>query len=218
MKLLCVSDHVDPLVYTTTIKERFSDIDLVLAAGDLPLSYYGFIVSSLNRPLLFVFGNHELAELSRYRHSRGLSPVSFKDDYSAPSFGSIHIGGRVKRIKGIIIAGLGGCPVYNRGPNQFSELSMTLRILRLIPRLILNRIFLARHLDVFLTHAPPYCINDRADQCHRGFKAFIWFVRRFKPRYMVHGHVHLYDRNAPRSSRFCDTEIVNAYDHTVLEL
>jgi hypothetical protein len=35
---------------------------------------------------------------------------------------------------------------------------------------------------------------------------------------MVHGHVHLYDRNAPRSTRYFETEIVNAYDHTVLEL
>lgn len=218
MKLLCVSDHIDPLVYSTTMQERFADVDLVLAAGDLPLSYYGFIVSSLNKPLLFVFGNHELKYLPGYRNSRGLPHTSFGSDYSTPSFGSTYVGGRVERIKGVIVAGLGGCPIYNRGPNQFNEFSMILKILRLVPRLVFNRIFFSRYLDVLLTHAPPHCINDSADQCHRGFKAFLWFVKRFRPKYMVHGHVHLYDRNAPRSTRYFETEIVNGYDHVVLEL
>jgi Icc-related predicted phosphoesterase len=168
-------------------------------------------------PLLFVFGNHELTHLPRYR-SGGLSHTSFGEDYSAPSFGSIYVGERVRRIKGIIVAGLGGCPVYNRGPNQFSEGAMRRKILRLVPRLIFNRIVFGRYLDVFLTHAPAHCINDRSDQCHRGFKSFLWFLRKFKPKFMVHGHVHLYDRNAPRSTRYFETEIVNAYDHTVLEL
>ena len=108
MKLLCVSDHIDPLVYSLKIKERFSDIDLVLGAGDLPLSYYGFIVSSLNKPLLFVFGNHELKFLPYYRNPRRVLDFSYAGDSTAGSFGSTYVGGRVKRIKGIFVAGLGG--------------------------------------------------------------------------------------------------------------
>ena len=45
MKILCVADHVDPLVYSINAKERFNDVDLVLSAGDIPMSYLGFIAS-----------------------------------------------------------------------------------------------------------------------------------------------------------------------------
>ena len=43
-------------------------------------------------------------------------------------------------------------------------------------------------------------------------------MRTFKPRYLVHGHVHLYDRNAAREAHYQGTSIVNAYDHIVIEL
>ncbi|TFH04381.1 MAG: metallophosphoesterase, partial [Spirochaetales bacterium] len=60
MRILCVADHIDPLVYSAGIKNRFRDIDLVLGAGDLPMEYLGFISASLNKPIFFVFGNHHL--------------------------------------------------------------------------------------------------------------------------------------------------------------
>ena len=58
MKILCISDQIDPLIYTNSIRQRFADVDLVLCAGDLPMDYLEFIVSSLNKPVFFVFGNH----------------------------------------------------------------------------------------------------------------------------------------------------------------
>ena len=45
MKILCVSDQIDPLVYTNSIKERFADVDIVLCAGDLAMEYVDFIFS-----------------------------------------------------------------------------------------------------------------------------------------------------------------------------
>ena len=45
MKILCVSDYVDPLIYNQNVKEAFPDIDLILCAGDLPMDYIDFIVS-----------------------------------------------------------------------------------------------------------------------------------------------------------------------------
>jgi hypothetical protein len=36
MKILCVADNIDPLVYSSSIKSRFREVDLVLGAGDLP--------------------------------------------------------------------------------------------------------------------------------------------------------------------------------------
>ena len=69
-----------------------------------------------------------------------------------------------------------------------------------------------------MTHAPPFGIHDGEDRCHRGFKAFLWFMRVFKPRYLVHGHVHLYSREQIRATRYRQTTVVNAYEHVVIEL
>ncbi len=125
MKLLCVSDHVDPLVYSASVKQRFADVDFVLAAGDLPMEYLGFISASLNKPIYFVFGNHNLRYLSRFR-KWGVKRESPKYEIenlrlSQNHFGASYIGASVRRHENIILAGLGGCKRYNKGENQFTE-------------------------------------------------------------------------------------------------
>jgi Icc-related predicted phosphoesterase len=216
MKILCVSDQIDPLVYSSAIKERFSDIDIVLAAGDLPMDYLDFIVSSLNKPLLFVFGNHDLREY-RYYKGGGEGPILNSVEQDKYNHGVIHIGSQVRQEEGLIIAGLGGSMRYNRGENQYTDFQMKLEILRLIPVLVFNRIFRGRYLDILLTHAPPRGIHDKEDPCHRGFKAFLWFMRTFKPRYLIHGHIHLYDLSDVRLTAYGDTRVLNAYSHYTLD-
>jgi uncharacterized protein len=218
MRVLCVADHVDPLVYTSTIKERMNDVDLVLSAGDLPMEYHGFIVSCLNKPLLFVFGNHNLKRMKYFVKRREPSYGWDDDPYHLQRFGSIHVGGKVVLRKGLIVAGLGGSMLYNKGPNQFTDFQMTMRALRLIPKLLWNRVFHGRYVDILLTHAPPREINDRPDRCHTGFGVFLWLMRTFKPRYLVHGHVHLYDLNARRRARYRETIVINAYNHVLLDV
>lgn len=219
MKILCISDDRDPLVYSDNVKKRFGDIDLVLSAGDLDLDYYGFLVSSLNKPLLFVFGNHNLQEISDYRKEYA---DAYDDDqgihpHEPRSYGATYVGGRVRRVGGLIIAGLGGSMKYNDGQNQFTEAGMFWYALRLLPALIFNRIFHGRFVDILLTHAAPRGIHDGDDLPHRGFKVFVWFMRYFKPKLLVHGHVHLYDINAKRFARYGQTTVVNAYEHVVID-
>jgi hypothetical protein len=218
MKILCVSDQIDPLVYSASIKERFRGIDMVLSAGDLPADYLGFIVSSLNKPLLFVFGNHNL-EGYQY-HRRGvellLNPMDMESNVSLGS-GAIHIGSKVKMEEGLIVAGLGGSMMYNRGENQYTDLGMYLEILRLIPRLLFYRIFRGRFVDILLTHAAPRGIHDKSDRCHLGFKAFLWFMRIFKPKYLIHGHIHLYDLSDLRTTKYQETLVINAYGHYIID-
>ena len=210
MKILCVSDHIDPLVYTNSIRQRFSDVGLVLSAGDLPMEYLDFIVSSLNKPTFFVFGNHHLNEFSRYMGDK--DPYSNNDEIYNFS-GAAHIGSKVKYEEGLIIAGLGGCMKYNREPNQYTEFRMKLEILKIIPSLFFNKIFRGRYLDILLTHAAPRGIHDREDRCHLGFLSFLWFMRVFKPKYLVHGHIHLYDLSEVRTTKYSDTMVINAYSH-----
>jgi Icc-related predicted phosphoesterase len=217
MKVLCIADHVDPFIYSSGIKSRFKDVDLVLSAGDLALEYYDFIVSSLNKPLFFVFGNHHLADRARYH--RKADPFSTEPPPDLrESIGATYLEGRVVRTNGLLLAGLGGSIWYNGGEHQYTDFGMSLSMLRLLPGLLWNRLTRGRWLDILVTHSPPYGINDLPDPCHTGFRVFLWFMRTFRPRYLVHGHVHLYDRNATREVRYGDTIVLNAYDHTVIKL
>jgi hypothetical protein len=220
MKILCIADHIDPLVYSAGIKQRFKEIGLVLSAGDLPLNYYDFIMSTLNKPLLFVFGNHNLKGMEHYRGvSEALGRFSpLRREAEVPATGAVYINGRVRREKGVLVAGLGGSRWYNGGENQYTDLQAYLRLALLAPRLLLNRLRFGRYLDVLLTHAPPLGVHDGQDPCHRGFKALLWFMRVFKPRFLVHGHIHLYSGDAARVSQYSQTTVVNAYEHALIEV
>jgi len=214
MKILCVSDQIDPLVYSNSIKKRFADVDMILGAGDLPLDYLDFIVSTLNKPMFYVFGNHHVEKPSAAPFTQdpdGSFRINLKEESDS------HVGSRVLREDGVIVAGLGGCRRYNKGPNQFTELEMYAEIAKLVPKLLFNRLRHGRFLDVLLTHAPPWGIHDKPDKCHQGFRAFLWFMRKFKPKYLVHGHIHLYDLSDIRRTRWLSTEVINAYGHYVID-
>ncbi|MEM5948001.1 metallophosphoesterase [Spirochaetia bacterium 38H-sp] len=217
MKILCVSDEVDPLVYSPRAKEHFPDIDFILSAGDLPMEYLGFIASTFNKPLFFVFGNHNLKYLSMFTNKIRATPFNTVD-ISPHKFGSTYIDGKITRYKDIIIAGIGGSYKYNNGQNQFTDFQIYVKLIKMIPRLLYNKIRYGRYLDILLTHSPPYGINDKQDICHRGFKAFLWFIKTFKPSYLLHGHVHLYNSLETRISQYYNTKIINVFKHYLLEV
>jgi hypothetical protein len=214
MRILCVSDQVDPLVYSPLMRERFKDVGLVLSAGDLPPEYLGFITSMLNRDLAYVSGNHDLGELEAHGIERWNEDRSVAGNSAT---GAVNLDFRLRRLEGLIILGLPGSMLYNRGANQYSEFAMSLRIALLAPRLLLNRLFLGRAVDLVLTHASPRGIHDRDDICHRGFKCFLWLMRAFKPRWLVHGHIHLYDLADVRISSYGATTVINAFGHWILD-
>ncbi|MGD1831904.1 MAG: metallophosphoesterase [Sphaerochaetaceae bacterium] len=223
MKILCISDDKDVLVYSPNIAQRYKDVDMILSAGDLPLKYYEYIVSSLNKPFYFVFGNHHTEELTRFKKTDVLGPSGAMADFGKPVFnqgvGGDFIDGKVVRDKksGLIIAGLGGSMRYNDGRHQFSETEMFFRILSMIPRLIYNKLRHGRFVDILLTHAPPRNYGDKEDLCHRGFSSFLLFIRYFKPRYLLHGHIHLIDMNAERVKEYRGCRIINVYSSYVLQ-
>jgi uncharacterized protein len=129
----------------------------------------------------------------------------------------VDAGFRFKLVEGFIILGLPGSMIYNRGSNQYSEFAMSLRIALLTPRLLINRLLLGRAVDIVLTHASPRGIHDRDDVCHRGFKCFLWLMRVFKPKWLVHGHIHLYDLGDVRVSVYRETTVINAFGHWILD-
>ena len=231
MKILCVSDYVDPLIYNQNVKEAFPDIDLILCAGDLPMDYIDFIVSVFNKPTYFVFGNHDLKEYHLYHKDSRLDGSRFTKNYDQAIHGATYLGFKnfvnenlifedpqTGKKTPLLIAGTSGTVRYNNGLCQFSDSHMKFKLLKMVPRLIINKLKYGRFLDIFMTHASPRHIHDHEDQCHIGFDCYNWFLQRFKPTYMVHGHIHLYDLREERVGKYYDTTVVNAYAHYVIEL
>lgn len=219
MKILCISDTTDPIVYSSHIADRYGDVDFVISAGDLSLPYYEYIISSLNKPLFFVFGNHNLEHFHYFRKEAPMDAMTPQRIQGLPPFGGDYIDGKVVRHKktGLLIAGLGGSIRYNNGDHQFTDKQMMKRILAMAPRLIYNKLRYGRYLDILVTHAAPFGINDDIDPCHVGFKSFLKFMKWFEPKYLLHGHVHMIDLNAPRIKTYHKTKVINIYLNYTLE-
>lgn len=216
MKILCISDQIDPLVYSNSIKERFADIDIILSAGDLPMEYIDFVVSSLNKPAYFIFGNHNLNDFLRFHGSSHQRSDRTDIGIATHCHGAAYAGFKVLKEKNILIAGTSGSLRYNNGQNQYTDTQMFIKLLKMVPRLLLNKLQYGRYVDIFLTHAPPLGINDKDDPCHKGFKCYLWFLKKFKPQYHIHGHIHLYDLQDARITKYEQTTIINAYSHYIL--
>jgi Icc-related predicted phosphoesterase len=181
-------------------------VDLVLSCGDLPYYYLDFVASMLNVPCFYVHGNHDQPE-----HRSDGSIIG------EPA-GWINLDRRTVETKGLLVGGLEGCLRYK--PNaryHYSEAEMTFRAWQMIPALLYNRARYGRHLDILITHAPPLGIHDGQDLPHRGFQVFLWFMRRFRPRYLLHGHRHIYGRETWQS-RYDETEVINIHPFRVIEL
>ena len=205
MKILAVTDKVTNSIYGPRIRERFGDVRLALSCGDLPYSYLEYIVSMLNVPSFFVHGNHDHPE-----------HLSNGQTLQKPG-GWTDIDGRSVISRGMILAGLEGCRRYRPDASfQYTEGDMLLKMWLMTPSLVMNRVFRGRYLDILVTHAPPAGIHDGDDTAHRGFRAFLSFSARFRPRYLLHGHKHLY-RGVDEHTHYLDTDVVNVYPCRVIE-
>ena len=237
MKILCVSDYVDPLIYSNNVRTVFPDVDLILCAGDLPMDYVDFIVSMFNKPTYFVFGNHNLEEFRYYHKVSSNAPIKYnpnekrdKQDASH-GHGATYLGFKsiadkrfiVKNPKNgkpspLLMVGTSGSIKYNNGLAQYTNLKMMMKLIALVPSMIKNKIMYGRYCDIFMTHASPRHIHDHEDPCHKGFECFNWFLKKFEPPYMIHGHIHLYDMREERVGKYFNSTVVNAYAHYVLDL
>ncbi len=195
MKILLVADEPCKALWDYYDGERLKGIDLILSAGDLPPQYLSFLVTFSNCPLLYVHGNHD-----------GVYSVKNPD-------GCIDIDGKIYNFNGVRIFGLGGSMLYNEGPYQYTENQMKRRVLKCKLPILRNHGF-----DILLTHAPIRGINDQDDLPHMGFQVFDTLLERYKPKYMVHGHVHMnYAYNIPRTIEHRQTTVINAFERYMLD-
>jgi len=217
VKILALSDEVVDFIYSPRIKEQYADVDLVLGCGDLPFYYLEFIVTVLNVPLFYVAGNHDKPSqyLSDGRIIHRAEGCEALDGTTAGARYRSHDSTAPRRV---LLAGLGGCLRYNLEPNhQYTQGEMTGRALRLAPALLANRLNYGRYLDIVVTHAPPRGIHDGPDHAHTGFEAFLRLMDVFKPRFLLHGHAHVYRRDAVTVTHYKATDVINVYPYRLIE-
>lgn len=195
MKILLLADIEDPALWDYYSPDRVKGYDLILAAGDLKAEYLTFLVTMSNLPVFYVHGNHNAA----YDHY--------------PPEGCECIDDRLVTYRGLRILGLGGSARYSREPYQYTEREMRRRIARLR-----FAVWKARGVDIVLTHCPPKGYGDADDYAHRGFEAFLPMLDRWKPKALVHGHVHMTYGNIKRELPYGETRIINAYQRYTLEI
>ena len=208
MKILVVTDKLVDLLYSPCLVDKFRDVELVLSCGDLPYYYLEYIVTMLNVPLLYVHGNHDPAQ--EYSASG--------QSCSGPA-GCENIHRRIVRQKQLWVAGLEGSIRYKpEGQYQYTEFQMWGHVLHMASRLYWHKLRTGRRLDILIAHAPPFGIHDGRDPTHTGFRSFLWLMRVLKPRYLIHGHRHVYNPMEVTETLYGATTVVNAYPYKVLEI
>ncbi|OHD57733.1 MAG: hypothetical protein A2014_09400 [Spirochaetes bacterium GWF1_49_6] len=223
MRVLVVSDEVNKFLYSPQIKKIAGNVDLIISCGDLPEYYLDYLVSMLGKPLYYVCGNHDQYDI---RAKNAVYDAAYGNDFYQSAlnynrdgnFGGINLDRRSVSLGNMSFFGLEGSMRYNRGDHQYTEQEMKRKIYRLVPKLWWNRFRRGRFADILVTHAPPLDIHDGKDLPHRGFEGFRWFIEKFRPKYLLHGHIHLYDRNIPRETEYLGTRVINCYDYQILDL
>ncbi len=199
MKVLTVADREMPELLEKP--ELTRGVRLILSCGDLAPEYLARLRSFINADLYYVPGNHDI----RYQQS--------------PPMGCTDLSCKIITTHGLAILGLPGSRWYNGGVHQYHESEM---------RSMIRRIFISpanyfarwrKPLDIVFAHAPPRHIHDAEDRCHRGFRCFNTLIKKYRPRYFIHGHIHaLFGRNADRITDVGSTRVINSYGYHVFEI
>ena len=196
MKILAISDEECKDLWDYYTPGKLKEYDLIISCGDLKPNYLTFLVTMARAPLLYVHGNHD----DRYERE--------------PPEGCDCIEDKLVTVNGLRILGLGGSVRYNLRDHQYTEKQMAKRIRRL--RFALWK---AGGVDVVVTHAPVAGYGDGDDYAHQGFEAFKPLLEKYKPRYLLHGHMHpSYGMNFNRFRQYQDTKLINVWRKYVLEI
>ena len=196
MKILCIADEELTIFWDSYVPGRLKEYDLILSAGDLKAAYLSFVVTMARAPVMYVHGNHDTGYA-----------------VTEPE-GCDNIDAQIVEYKGLRILGLGGCLWYRPGDHQYSEKQMRKRIRKL-------RWQIAQYggVDIIVTHAPPRGVGDSEDRAHMGFECFLDLIDTYKPRYLLHGHVHMsYGMHIQRQREYHGTQVINVCGKYVVDI
>jgi len=195
MKILAIGDQESKLLWDFYERGMLDGIDLIISCGDLNPRYLSFLVTMANVPVLYVHGNHD----TKYG--------------KIPPEGCTCIEDMIYVHEGIRILGLGGSRRYKPGEHQYTEREMQKRVKKLRYKLWRSKGF-----DILVTHSPAYHLNDGEDLPHRGFGVFLDLMDKYKPKFFLHGHVHMtYGRQYKRYDKYGDTHVINVFERCIFD-
>ena len=201
MRILAVADIESRYIWDHFDPARFEDVELIISCGDLKSEYLSFLITMIKAPLFYVHGNHDTSYAEK------------------PPEGCDCIEDKIVEYKGLRIVGLGGSMKYNDNPYrsippwQYTEKQMARRIRKLEWKIRAHKGF-----DILVTHSPAYGISDDEDLCHTGFKCFVPLLDKYRPKLMLHGHMHRKYGRAPRFIDYNVTKVVDAYGYYLMDI
>lgn len=195
MKILCVADEECKALYDYYVPGKLKEYDLILSSGDLKADYLSFLVTVGSAPVYYVHGNHDTGYDTR------------------PPEGCDCIDDKLVVYNGLRILGLGGCRWYHEGKYQYTEAQMRRRI-----RKLRFKLWWLGGVDIVVTHAPAEGFGDMPDPAHKGFRAFLELMDKYKPMYLLHGHVHKnYGTKVETEHTYGETRLINVGERYVLD-
>jgi hypothetical protein len=214
MKVLALADRADPALTVERLREIRPD--LAVSCGDVPFDHLEFVVSALDKPLLYVPGGSDPDLSSPRGFEAGLASVAapgemigYEHLYGARPGppGCTNIDRRAAEVGDLRVAGLGGSTVAGpSGANRLTEGTLARRARRLRWR-SRRPAWRRRAVTLLVSHMPP------AGGPAPGSATVRRLVETLSPELAVHGL-----GEAGEEWSIGDTRVVAAGPHVVLEL
>lgn len=197
MRLLAISDEIDPVLWHHLDRTALEPLDLLVSCGDLPPDYLSYIEGTLRVPFAYVTGNHDLDEAWRQEAAR-LLPARRRTDL-------------------IEAAGLGLGLLDWPGSNTARTKWQARAAWRDAVGLWFVSLLRGKRPAIVASHVAPHEAGETPDVYHRGFPAYRWLAERLRPALWLHGHTT--PASVPeRVTRIGPTTCVNVTGAYLIEL
>ena len=202
VRLLAVSDAVDPALEHAVNRESIGRLDAVIGCGDLAPAYLAFLGDAFKVPVVFVRGNHDRG--GHWSETARRAPDHLRS-------------GHLVDVAGITVAPF-EWPGLHTDRAMRDELHAWRDVLRLWRTLASRRLFRGQAPILVISHAPPRGVGDHAaNRYHLGYAAYRWLLDRLRPPLWLHGHVDPASKTDWRTS--CGpTVVANVTGSVVVEL
>jgi len=189
MRILALADRPPHLSLQGSIAElcKREQVELICTVGDLEFSDIQELAKVTNIPKIGVYGNH--------------CSGTYMDE-----LGIVNMHLRTGVLNGVSFGGFEGCVRYKEDNAKIYTQEQATQLLQNFP-----------YVDVMLSHAPPYGINDEPEEVtHQGFQALRTYLDEKRPKLWLHGHT--YPRPESLVAQVGPTRIEYVFGHRVVEL
>jgi hypothetical protein len=202
VRLLAVSDAVDPALEHAINRESIGRLDAVIGCGDLEPAYLGFLGDAFKVPVVFVRGNHDRG--GHWSETARRAPDHLRS-------------GHLVDVAGITVAPF-EWPGLHADRAMRDELHAWRDVLRLWRTIASRRLFGGQAPILVVSHAPPRGVGDHAaNRYHLGYAAYRWLLDHLRPPLWLHGHVDPASKTDWRT-RCGPTVVANVTGSVVVEL